>query len=422
MKNKKILFLFLLIISISFSSCSLNNSKKLSENNSSNITSNLSRNNKKEKKPTGEPYLVGVTPDDYNMDYDTSRLKSLKEKKSKYYPKDGVKGIYFSAYAISNPKTYKKVINLVDKTKLNTLVVDVKDDFGNITCDFKSNDKDIKYATDKLINVENFINKMHKKGIYLIARISTFKDSVISERHPNWAFRLEDGSLLKNNNDEVFINPYMNEVRNYNLKIAELAAKAGFDEIQFDYVGFAEGFENFDADLTYSKGKWENIKMKEGDKRIDAITSFVKEAREMLQDYDTPCGIDVFGYSMQVGRAEGIGQDFKELSNQADVMSSIIYPSNWNLYSFDIEKPDLEPYELVKKYLKEEQKIFSEIEHKPQSRPWIQDFTASWLGIGNYMEYDAKAVEEQIRAIYDSGQDEFLLWNSNSKYTEGVEY
>ena len=162
--------------------------------------------------------------------------------------------------------------------------------------------------------------------------------------------------------------------------------------------------------------------MKEGDKRIDAITSFVKEAREMLQDYDTPCGIDVFGYSMQVGRTEGIGQDFKELSNQADVMSSIIYPSNWNLYSFDIEKPDLEPYELVKKYLKEEQKVFSEIDHKPQSRPWIQDFTASWLGIGNYMEYDAKAVEEQIRAIYDSGQDEFLLWNSNSKYTDGVEY
>ena len=422
MKNKKILFLFLLIISISFSSCSLNNSKKLSENNSSNITSNISRNNKKEKKPTGEPYLVGVTPDDYNMDYDTSRLKSLKEKKSKYYPKDGVKGIYFSAYAIENPKTYKKVINLVDKTKLNTLVVDVKDDFGNITCDFKSNDKDIKYATDKLINVENFINKMHKKGIYLIARISTFKDSVISERHPNWAFRLEDGSLLKNNNDEVFINPYMNEVRNYNLKIAELAAKAGFDEIQFDYVRFAEGFENLDENLSYSKGKWENIKMKEGDKRIDAITSFVKDAREMLQDYDTPCGIDVFGYSMQVGKAEGIGQDFKEISNQADVMSSMIYPSHWGSYSFDIEKPDLEPYELVKKYLKEEQKVFSEIEHKPQSRPWIQDFTASWLGIGNYMEYDAKAVEDQIRAIYDSGQDEFLLWNSSSKYTEGVEY
>ena len=73
--------------------------------------------------------------------------------------------------------------------------------------------------------------------------------------------------------------------------------------------------------------------IRDRDKRVDAITSFVKEAREMLQAYDTPCGIDVFGYSMQVGKAGGIGQDFKEISNQADVMSSMIYPSHWGLYS-----------------------------------------------------------------------------------------
>ena len=218
------------------------------------------------------------------------------------------------------------------------------------------------------------------------------------------------------------MNPFMDEVRNYDLQIAELAANAGFDEIQFDYIRFAEGFETFHDKLDYPKGKWEKLKMNEGEKRIDAITSFVKEAREMLQAYDTPCGIDVFGYSMQVGRAEGIGQDFKEMSNQADVMSSMIYPSHWGLYSFDIEKPDLEPYELVKRYLKEEQEVFSEIEHKPQSRPWIQDFTASWIGEGNYMEYDAKAVEDQVKAIYDSGQKEFLLWNASGDYTTGVEY
>lgn len=81
MKNKKIFLLFLLIISINFSSCSSSKNNKMSDNSSSsNITSNLSENNKKDKKPTGEAYLVGVTPDDYNMDYDTSRLKSLNEK------------------------------------------------------------------------------------------------------------------------------------------------------------------------------------------------------------------------------------------------------------------------------------------------------------------------------------------------------
>lgn len=423
MKNKKIYLLFLFLISITFSSCSLKNDKKQDDSNSfSNINSNLTINNKKEKKTKEEPYLVGVAPDDYNMDYDTSRLKSLNEKKSKYYPKDGVKGIYLNTYSAADPKTYKKILDLITSTKLNTVVIDVKDDWGNITCDFKSNDKDIKYATDKIIDAEDFISKMHSKGIYVIARITTFKDSVISEKHPDWGFKLENGSLLVNGLGESFINPYMDEVRNYNLKIAELAAQVGFDEIQFDYVRFAEGFENMGDDLDYSKGKWENINIKDSDKRVDAITSFVKEAREMLQDYDTPCGVDVFGYSMQVGRADGIGQDFKEISNQADVMSSMIYPSHWGFYSFDIEKPDLEPYELVKRYLKEEQKEFSEIEHKPQSRPWIQDFTASWIGSGNYMKYDKEAVEAQINAIYDSGQNEFLLWNASSKYTKGVDY
>ena len=42
------------------------------------------------------------------MDYDTSRLKSLNEKKSKYYPEEGVKGIYLNAYTAANPKAFKK--------------------------------------------------------------------------------------------------------------------------------------------------------------------------------------------------------------------------------------------------------------------------------------------------------------------------
>lgn len=423
MKNKKLCILFIIIYAITFTSCSLNNKKDTSEKSySSNENIIGKKNNKKEKKPIGEPYTVGVTPDDYNMDYDTSRLKSLNEKKSKYYPEEGVKGVYLNTYTAANPKAFKKIMDLLDNTKLNTVVLDVKDDWGNITCKFDTDNKDIKYATSEVVDAEDFINKMHEKGIYVIGRITTFKDSVITEKHPDWGFKLADGSLWTNGHSEAFMNPFMDEVRDYDLQIAELAANAGFDEIQFDYIRFAEGFETFHDKLDYPKGKWEKLKMNEGEKRIDAITSFVKEAREMLQAYDTPCGIDVFGYSMQVGRAEGIGQDFKEMSNQADVMSSMIYPSHWGLYSFDIEKPDLEPYELVKRYLKEEQEVFSEIEHKPQSRPWIQDFTASWIGEGNYMEYDAKAVEDQVKAIYDSGQKEFLLWNASGDYTTGVEY
>lgn len=419
MKNKNILLALIISIIFIFTSCNSNNNK------ADNVSNDISSSEdivEKQKKPIGEPYEVGVTPDDYSMDYDTSRLKALDEKKSKYYPKDGVKGLYFNTYSIANPQIYDKMINLLDSTKLNAVVVDVKDDWGNITCKFKTDNEDIKYATSEVIDVEKFIKEMHSKGIYVIGRITTFKDSVITEKHPEWGFSLDDGSLWKNGHGEAFMNPFMDEVRNYDLEIAELAAKAGFDEIQFDYIRFAEGFETFHGELDYPMGRWEDMEMEDGEKRVDAITSFVKEAREMLQAYDMPCGIDVFGYAMQVGRAEGIGQDFKEMANEADVMSSMIYPSHWGAYSFDLEKPDLEPYELVRRYLEQEQKEFDEIEHKPKSRPWIQDFTASWIGQGNFMEYDADAVQAQVDAIYDSGQDEFLIWNASAEYTEGVEY
>lgn len=417
MKNKNVFLALIISLIFIFTSCNSNKSDNLSNDVSSdeNIV-------EKEKKPIGEPYEVGVTPDDYNMDYDTSRLKALDEKKSKYYPEDGVKGLYFNTYAIANPQIYEKMTNLLDSTKLNAVVVDIKDDWGNITCEFKTDNEDIKYATTEVIDVEKFIKDMHSRGVYVIGRITTFKDSVITEKHPEWGFTLSDGSLWTNGHGEAFMNPFMDEVRNYDLEIAELAAKAGFDEIQFDYIRFAEGFETFHGDLNYPMGRWEDMEMEDGEKRVDAITSFVKEARETLQAYDMPCGIDVFGYAMQVGRAEGIGQDFKEMANEADVMSSMIYPSHWGQYSFDLEKPDLEPYELVRRYLKEEQKEFEEIEHKPKSRPWIQDFTASWIGQGNFMEYDAEAVQAQVDAIYDSGQDEFLIWNASAEYTEGVEY
>lgn len=375
------------------------------------------------EKPVGEPYEVGVTPDDYNMDYDTSRLLSLEEKKSKFYPKDGVKGLYFNTYSINSPETYNKIVDLIEETDLNAVVIDIKDDWGNVTMNFDTDDEDIQYSKIDIVDPEALIEDFHSRGIYVIGRVTTFKDSIITEKHPDWGFTLEDGTLWKNGHEEAFMNPFLKEVQDYDLKIAKLAAESGFDEIQFDYVRFAEGFETFGDTLDYSRGEFENeTEMDEGEKRVSAITGFVQRAREELQAYNVPVSIDVFGYAMQVRRAEGIGQDFDQMANQTDVMSAMIYPSHWGSWSFDIEKPDLEPYELVFRYLEEEKEILGNLDHPPVSRPWIQDFTASWIGEGNWMEYDGAAVQAQIDAIYDQGLNEYLIWNANSEYSSGVDY
>lgn len=99
----------------------------------------------------------------------------------------------------------------------------------------------------------------------------------------------------------------------------------------------------------------------------------------------------------------------------------MIYPSHWTSY-FGIAKPDLEPYELVKEYIKLEKEKLNNLDHPPISRPWLQDFTASWLGEGNYLKYGKKEVEAQIRALQDEGVEEFLLWNAGNVYTKNVDY
>ncbi|MER2064675.1 MAG: putative glycoside hydrolase, partial [Alkalibacterium sp.] len=83
----------------------------------------------------------------------------------------------------------------------------------------------------------------------------------------------------------------------------------------------------------------------------------------------------------------------------------------------------LEPYNVVARYMEYENDVLGNLgDDAPLSRPWIQDFTASYLGSGNYIRYGAHEVSEQIRALNEYGVDEFLLWNAGNTYSEGAQY
>ena len=99
----------------------------------------------------------------------------------------------------------------------------------------------------------------------------------------------------------------------------------------------------------------------------------------------------------------------------------MIYPSHWTSI-FGIPKPDLAPYQLVKEYAKVENSRIKKLANPPTSRPWLQDFTASWLGKGNYKVYGKTEIEDQIRALHSQGIDDYLLWNANNTYTPNVDY
>lgn len=326
-----------------------------------------------------------------------------------------VKGIYVTAHSAGGARM-ESLLKLVDETELNSMVIDVKDDNGYITYPTTTPEL-LETGTAKRFigDIDQLMAKLKKHDIYPIARIVVFKDTVLAVKQPELSFLQADGTIWKNGRGESFVNPYRKEVWDYNIAVAKEAARLGFKEIQFDYVRFPEGFENRADSLTYSKT--DNMS------RVDAVTGFVKYAREQLEPLGVRVSVDIFGYAASVPAAEGIGQDFVKISNDVHIISPMIYPSHYSTGWFNLKTPDRNPYETIKGAMEDTNKKLEETgDLKPIVRPWIQDFTASWLGKGNYIKYGKAEVEAQIKALRDTGVQEYLLWNAGNKYSPGVNY
>ncbi|SEO05513.1 putative glycoside hydrolase [Paenibacillus sp. OV219] len=404
------------------------------------------------------------------------------------YP-DAVRGIYVTGWSAGGARM-QTLLKLVDDTDLNAMVIDIKDDDGYIT--FKPEGDLAEFGQPYMRDPQALIKTLHEHNIYPIARIVAFKDTVLAKKHPELSYVL-DGKVWRNGNGDGFINPFLKANWQHNVDAAILAAKLGFQEIQFDYVRFPEGFERKDKVLQYSMGEYKDKKptkfieeekayseataaydsglaplqtaydtatttyngsntdenkkaMDDAQKalsdykktipkapdfsqkerftqlRVDAVTDFVHFAREQLKPYGVKVSVDIFGYSATLPEAPGIGQNFSRISDNVDVISSMIYPSHWSDGYFGIKHPDIEPYRLVSEYAKREKEKLDALETPPISRPWIQDFTASWLAKGSYIHYGKEQVDAQIQALHDSGIHEFLIWNANNKYSADVNY
>ncbi|KAA8999821.1 GTP-binding protein [Paenibacillus spiritus] len=325
-----------------------------------------------------------------------------------------VKGIYVTAYSAGGSRM-TTLLDLLDKTELNSMVIDIKDDAGYIT--YKTENPELQQMGNpqKFIgNINELMARLEKHNVYPIARIVVFKDTVLAKKHPELSFVKSDGSVWSNGGGDSFVNPYNEKVWKYNVEIAKEAVKLGFKEIQFDYVRFPEGFEKRADSLKYTKS----------DKsRTEVVSDFVQYAKKELTPLGARVSVDIFGYAASVPAAEGIGQDFVKISKNVDVISPMVYPSHYSTGWFNVKDPDKNPYATIKGSMVDTHKKLDPLgSYKPLIRPWIQDFTASWLGSGHYIKYGKQQVQDQIRALKEQNVDEFLLWNANNRYTAGVQY
>lgn len=323
---------------------------------------------------------------------------------------NAIKGIYVPAKK-TEPAELDKLISLAQNTEINAFVIDIKDDHGRITYSM-NNDmvKQIGASTDTITNIKDLTSTLKSKKIYLIARIVAFKDPYLADKRHDLAIKNQDGTLYRDSNNECWVNPYNKEVWKYLVDIATQAKKDGFDEIQFDYIRFATGNEIKNANF----GEEAKNKSKQ-----EVITEFTKYAYEKLHPLGVAVSADVYGAIINSETdSRTVGQDYQSMARYLDYICPMIYPSHFSEGNYGIKYPDTEPYQLIYKVLmKSEDKLgqIPEGTHKAIVRPWLQDFTASW--ITHHLEYGGTEVRAQIKGVYDAGYGQWLLWNSGCNYS-----
>jgi hypothetical protein len=312
-----------------------------------------------------------------------------------------VRGLYVYRFG-ANPRRMKHLIGIADSTEINAFVIDVKDEFG---LNFNSTDPMVKKNAGtqvKATHMAEVVDSIRAHGILPIARIVVFKDSVTARNNPEHTIRKADGTAWHDKKGQTWVNPYANAIWEYNFRVADEAIKMGFGEIQFDYIRFPEPYPSLPPQVFPEQA---------GRSKTQVLAEFLSEARKRFAKQGVRTTADVFGLVTSVGGALEVGQRWEPLSQSVDVMLPMVYPSHYPPGSFQLPHPNADPYDVIhiaiSRARERDEKLGIKGEHV---RPWLQAFS---IGLPKYGPHE---LEEQKRAVYDSGYDGWVLWEPGSRY------
>jgi len=328
-----------------------------------------------------------------------------------------IKAIYATNWSMSHQGKTDYLLNLIDTTELNAIVIDIKDYTGIVP--YRVNIPAVnRYgaAESRIPKINALIRDLHERGIYVIGRLSVFQDLALAKARPDLA--LISSSTAKtwtDNRGLTWLDSSSREVWDYNIAIAQDALSRGFDEINFDYIRFA------------SDGKLSDIKYPVWDEttlKTNVMRDFFKYLRDSLGE-TAKLSADLFGLVTVNTDGLGIGQHLEHALPYFDAIAPMVYPSHYFPGFIGYQNPGAHPYEVIKYSMDRAVARLKEYAASAATstppvratlRPWFQDFD---LGA----DYDAAMVRSEIQAwddaasstpAYSSG---WMIWNAGNNYT-----
>ncbi|HWP68410.1 MAG TPA: putative glycoside hydrolase, partial [Rectinemataceae bacterium] len=338
---------------------------------------------------------------------ETQRLEDAVARRQKAL---GRNGLYLQTGFVTDPSTRAKYFALIKSLGLNSLVVDMKDDYGRLRFSPRSALLCSMGITGDTLDIESFAQEAKKQGIYIIARIVVFKDQSLYAWNGGelavhdgatgtpWRGIKADGQAIQ----EYWVDPYSPQVWQYNVEIAREVTSRGFDEVQFDYIRFPTDGENLDsARFAHQEG---------GMSQDSALESFLRFAREKL---DAPISIDIYGANGWYRSGARTGQDVEMLSNYVDVICPMLYPSHFE-QAFMAQAPaELRPYRIYKLGTLRNKAIARD---KTLVRPYVQAFYLDVSYDRTY--YGTRYVDDEVRGVRDGANQGMTFWNNSGRYSD----
>jgi len=313
------------------------------------------------------------------------------------------KALYLSLYGVADPGLRGGALDLVAKSVLDAVVIDVKSDRGQIAWPVETplaaGLGNVRQASGRAIDA--LLARARTEGLYTIARVVVFKDEPLAAAHPEIAVHTAGGALFRDRESLAWVDPYRTEAWDYSIAVAVAAAKHGFDEVQFDYARL--------PDARGVRFAGPNTRAE----RTAVVEGFLREARRRLVPYNVFLAADVFGYVCWNRDDTQIGQELLGALAAVDYLSPMLYPSGFQFGIPGLRRPLDNVFAIVRRTLDEAQQRAGAPPER--FRPWLQAFPDYAF---DRRHFGPPEVRAQIRAAEEFGASGWMLWNPHNVYRD----